>query len=308
MRKKICIILATMIAAVSCQEKVYTDLNVQHEQDNLETKSLKVISYNILEGMKLDAANGYENFIQWVKGQDPDILAIEEANGFTEEKLKEVAKKWGHDHVVTNCGYPGASSFPVALTSRYEIKDVKHLVENVYHGAIWANICGIEVIVLHLYPFSDIRSNIDWDKPSDIDGDGDIDGDDYRIHEIDVYIGETIMKNPLRPNWLMMGDFNSVSPLDRNQYKNKPSYDVHGHVLELYTDLVMSMHNKFCRSLPTIYGGWNEQSSTGKRYDFIYGSDVLSRDLLRADFIHDDFTENNSDHYPIAVELRTYEN
>lgn len=297
-----------MIAAVSCQEKTFSDLNVNHETEELKTNSLKVISYNVLEGMKLDAENNYVQFIDWVKGQNPDIFAIQEANGFTEEELKNMAKQWGHNYVVTNCEYPGASTYPVALTSKHEIKDIKHIVDNVYHGGIWANICGIEVVTLHLYPFSDIRDNIEWDKPKDIDGDGDIDGDDYRLHEINIYMGETIMKNPLRPNWLMMGDFNSVSPLDKEQYSNNPSYEVHKNILDIYTDLVMCMHNNFCRSLPTTYAGGDGNDANGKRYDFIYGSEVLTRDLLKADIIHDDFTENYSDHYPIAVEIRTYEN
>lgn len=307
MKRNLIIIFTALALTVSCKEKVFTDIDVSYNQEeNTETGSLKIVSYNILEGMKLDAENGYSNFVEWVKAQNPDILALEEANGFNIEKLTPLAEQWGHKYVATNCEYPGASTYPVALTSRYEMKDLRHIVDNVYHGGIHATIEGVEVTVIHLYPFGDIRDNVDWDKHSDIDSDGDIDGDDYRLHEANVYMEETILKEPSKPNWLLMGDFNSVSPLDKEHHTSNFSYAVNERVLEVYTDMLKEMHNEYCHTTPTVYGGWNDSRTDGKRIDFIYGSKALSREILKADIIYDEFTDNYSDHYPVVLEIRTY--
>lgn len=106
----------------------------------------------------------------------------------------------------------------------------------------------------------------------------------------------------------MMGDFNAESPLDKDHHAEKKSYGVHERALDIYTDLVQTMHHEFKRSTPTTWGGWTDDRTDGQRIDFIYGSKSLSRDLLRADLIYDNFTESHSDHYPIIVEFRTYEN
>lgn len=293
--------------AVSCQEEIVTDITVSHD-DNLKADTLRVISYNILEGMKLDAENNYEGFVEWVNKYDPDVLALEEANGLSKEILSKLAEKWGHNYVETNCEYPGASSYPVAITSRYEIEDVQHIVDNVWHGAIFAKIRGVNFVVLHLYPFGDLRNNAEWDKPKDLDNDGDIDGDDYRTHELDVYMGETIKKYPHRQMWLMMGDFNSFSPLDAGHYVTERSYGTHEVALEMYYDLLKEMHREFNRTTPTVYGGWNDSRTDGSRLDFIYGSRATVQEIVRTDVIYDEFTDQHSDHYPVLLDLRVYEN
>lgn len=50
-------------------------------------EKLRVISYNIWNGFEKDASRR-TNFINWVKGQQPDILAMTELVGFT-EKISE---------------------------------------------------------------------------------------------------------------------------------------------------------------------------------------------------------------------------
>src|SRR5690606_3689655 len=46
---------------------------------------IKVISFNILEGMKTDRPNDYDNFVAWVQDHDPDVLALREVNGFRQK-------------------------------------------------------------------------------------------------------------------------------------------------------------------------------------------------------------------------------
>ena len=59
---------------------------------------LKVMTYNVLTGFdwNQDSTRGTE-LIKWVNEQKPDVLALQEMNGFTDERLAIFAKKWGHD-------------------------------------------------------------------------------------------------------------------------------------------------------------------------------------------------------------------
>ena len=52
---------------------------------SVQPETLRFISYNILEGMKLDKAQNFDNFVDWVKEKDPDFMALCECNAFTEE-------------------------------------------------------------------------------------------------------------------------------------------------------------------------------------------------------------------------------
>lgn len=81
-------ILGAAIAALAlltgCKDAVHIEptIDVSAGKD-AEFSKFKVVSYNILEGMKNDKANNYDNFVAWVTEQKPDVLALEECNGFT---------------------------------------------------------------------------------------------------------------------------------------------------------------------------------------------------------------------------------
>ena len=69
-------------------------------------EKLRVISYNIWNGFEHDASRR-ANFIDWIKGQQPDILAITELVGFTEKNLGQLASEYGHKYyaIVKEEGY-----------------------------------------------------------------------------------------------------------------------------------------------------------------------------------------------------------
>ena len=111
--------------------------------------------------------------------------------------------------------------------------------------------------------------------------------------------------------WMMMGDFNSFSPLDKNDLSggNTINYQVHQTILDNgYRDPVREMNINFVRSCPTIYGGWTgpTESYKGSRIDFIYASGEAMRNMLNAQILMDNFTDNYSDHYPVTVTCRIY--
>ena len=93
--------LAMAVCNFSCsddEELPTGDLEL-NSGSSVTTETLKVLSYNVLEGMKLDKANDYNNFVTWVSEQAPDIMAIEETNGFTKEKLTALSAQIGRAHV-----------------------------------------------------------------------------------------------------------------------------------------------------------------------------------------------------------------
>ncbi len=87
-------------------------------------EKLRVVSYNIWNGFENDASRR-TNFINWVKGQQPDILAMTELVGFTEKDLGKLASEYGHKYyaIVKEEGYP------VGISSDEPITVVKKQVE-----------------------------------------------------------------------------------------------------------------------------------------------------------------------------------
>ena len=101
------LIIAAMLALgfSSCGEE-----KPQQEPDSLtttpegglEVETIRLLSYNILEGMKEDKTNNYDNFVAWMNEIDPDIFAIQEANKLTDEILGTLAARFGHQYIQTN--------------------------------------------------------------------------------------------------------------------------------------------------------------------------------------------------------------
>lgn len=243
--------------------------------------TLRLLSYNILEGMKNDKANNFDNFVAWVQDVDPDVFAIQETNNFNQASLEALAARYGHNYAL----YNAKGGYPVSITSKHPIEVVSQMVgSDVYHGGLHVRIKGVNFVVFHLYPFTVGEIN------------GFPNGDAYRVSEVNVYMSNTIGKYPTDLNWFMMGDFNSFSPLDKNDYDNGVvlNYDVHTAVLNSgYQDVIRFRYNYFVAS-----------TTNGNRIDYIYASESMIRNVVNAKTILDDFTKVKSDHYPLVVDYR----
>ena len=180
----------------------------------------------------------------------------------------------------------------MALTSKYPVEVIAKITEGVSHGAIHARIRGVNIVVLHLWPHA-TGSN------------GHIDGNSYRMAEITAFLDGTLKAHPGEVRWLMMGDFNSVSPLDADDLPGGIglNYDVHTKILGSgYHDLMRSYRGYFIPSCPTAaFAGGN-----ATRIDFIYGSSAMLSDMTCVETVRDDFTDTRSDHYPLMTEFRVY--
>jgi exodeoxyribonuclease-3 len=265
--------------------------------EGANTETLRLISYNILEGMKLDKANNFNSFADWIKGYDPDILALQEANGFTQASLEALAARYGHPYVATNI--KAGDNYPVALTSKYPINVRRKITKDVSHGAIFAEIKGVNFVILHLWP------QAYWHVSNPSDGLGDA----YRMQEITIYLDSTLRKYPAEKKWLMMGDFNSKSPVDSISLSGAAAinFSVHRTIMQAgYADALRYYRDVFRRSTPTVYSGWtgDQPGYNGSRIDFIYGTPAILPNVTQAQMIYDDFTDSMSDHYPVMVEFR----
>ena len=245
---------------------------------------VRVISYNILEGMKTDTTPGKQVFVGWVKKQDPDILALQECNKFKQKTLGELARSYGHPYavIVKEKGYP------TGLTSKYPITDVQRVTNNMTHGFIVARVKDFNIVVLHLNPHGYAK----------------------RRAEIDQILA-TIGAAPSQKRWIVMGDFNAVSPLDKNNYSDGQVLAEFQRAPTASTNLIDGKALDFEVQQRILDFGLKDAGKmmdstheiTGKRIDFIYVSQDLAPKVTTARFLWDDFTAAYSDHRPILLEL-----
>jgi exodeoxyribonuclease-3 len=260
----------------------------------ISQKPITYLSYNILEGFKNDSTLK-AGFVSWVKDINPDIAAFQETNKFTQKTLEEFAARYDHHYAVL-CKEPG---YPVALTSKYPIVNVQKVLDNMWHGYIYANVLDYHIFVLHLSPHNQEKRNRE--------------------------IAQIIAHAKLLPSGakiIFSGDFNAVSETDKARYtdtlvrsmqereekeahirnlKNgQIDYDVIGQMKKAgYTDAFHKMNKTFKHSIPTRE--YASETAFGRRIDFVFTSQNLAGKIASADIIHDRYTDYLSDHYPVVV-------
>ena len=268
-------------------------------------EKLRVISYNIWNGFEHDASRR-ANFINWIKGQQPDILAMTELVGFTEKDLGQLASEYGHKYyaIVKEEGYP------VGITSNEPITVVKKQVEGFWHGMLHVKTHGLDMIVTHLSPH-------DWK---------------FRLKEAQM-LTSYIQDNQL-DNCMVMGDFNAYSPFDadwvethaqlienmqkwdaeqetyRNMRDGRFDYSVLSKFLSIgLTDicrLYVPADKRTTFTAAFLYGwqhGDTRLHGIGERLDYILVSPSLVSRCLDARIHNGIETEGISDHYPVSVDL-----
>ena len=292
-------------------------------------KELKVLYWNIQNGMWTGQEDNYCAFVGWVKAQKPDVCIWAEAETIyytgTSERLPredryfiwdEVAPRYGHKYIYVGGHRDG---YPQVITSRYPIENVERIVgdENftVVHGAGWARIkvAGktVNLVSLHTWPqknhFNCKGAASEVIKASAARGEGDM----YRAEEIKWICEHSILTDPQAEDnfWLMAGDFNAVSPRDNWVYgypEGATQLLAHKYILENtpYVDVIWQ------RSQRNFYTTTFEK----KRIDFVYCSPAMYDCVTHAEIVEDDYTEpqrhpevrnfhNPSDHLPVIVQF-----
>lgn len=297
-----------LIAAAACVG-LFSYAGIAYSADKYEEKKeLKIISYNAYWGMKSDKSEGKDKFSEWAKKQDADIIAWQEMNHFTQESLEKFAQSYGHRFAVLLKEPKVAGQeefFPTALTSKYPIVNTTKQLDNLWHGALYADIGKHHFVVTHLNPF--------WTSK--------------RIDEMELILDSIKYSKDPQGKWIITGDLNSLSPLDKGDYdeqkmaanlsekeKERPilknlvngklDYTVQTDILARgYIDVLREKNPKtFIPTAPTkIY---YDQSSIPLRYDYIYVSASMKNDIIDVKVLKDDFTDQYSDHYPVQLIIK----
>lgn len=268
--------------------------------------NLRVISYNIWNGFEKDISRR-ANFIAWVEGQRPDILAMTELVGFTEEDLGKLAAEYGHPYyaIVKEEGYP------VGVTSNKPIDVVKRQVEGFWHGMLHVKTHGLDIIVTHLSPF-------EWT---------------FRLKEaqrLTAYIRDNRLDS-----CMIMGDFNAYTPSDadwvethaplirnmqewdagqatyRNMRDGRFDYSVLSEFLSTGLTDVCRMYvpaDKRTTFPSAFLYGWHHGDTRlhglGERLDYILVSPSLVSRCMGAAIHNGIEAEGISDHYPVSIDLK----
>ena len=191
--------------------------------------NLRVMYWNIQNGMWSDQGNSYDNFVEYVKSQNPDICVWCEAQSIyitgTADKCAvedrylvdgwaELAARYGHSYVFVG-GH--RDNFPQVITSKYPIEGIDRITGNletktpeqtdtiVSHGAGWARIRfkrkELNVVTLHTWPqaYSFYASKEEREASKAAHG-----GDAFRAVEMEYILKHTIgrSKKPLKEYWM----------------------------------------------------------------------------------------------------------
>jgi Endonuclease/Exonuclease/phosphatase family. len=96
-------------------------------------ETLKIVSYNVLYGLKKDSVN-IDRFVNFAQDWKPDVIALEEMNGYTQKTLEQLGQRIGHDYVLQS----KEDGFPVAIASKYPLVNFRKVTENMWHSYIYA--------------------------------------------------------------------------------------------------------------------------------------------------------------------------
>lgn len=284
-------------------------------QATAQGTSLTILNYNALHGFSGDSTL-MEEYVSWVRDKAPDIVLYEEMNGFTQNDVGLLAERYGHPYaVIMNREFGVPVTHPLAITSRYPILNVKRVMDNMWHGYLYAYIEGIHVFVTHLAPFT-LKD---------------------RQKDVEKILAQAALI-PKSEKIIIAGDFNALSPADsthygskllasmkriegrlepksglpivrgRTIYRNnlnhgKVDYAVIGRMMEEgYYDSFYLVNKEFKNSVPTR--AHQGKRSILRRIDYVWVNDALAKHVVLADVVHDKTTDHLSDHYPVIVKLK----
>ncbi|MCX8239315.1 MAG: endonuclease/exonuclease/phosphatase family protein [Akkermansiaceae bacterium] len=259
-----------------------------------EADELKVLTHNVWYGFTQGKPERHQDFRDWVKAQTPDIVALQELNGYNEEKLKADAASWGHEYFVLL----KTNGFPTGITSNKPITKITRQLDGFHHGLLKATTHGHPVYVIHLHP-----SN--WKT---------------RIQEINTIVKLT------EKNAIILGDFNTFSKRDKPVYdsgqlvpffsnrdkamgeKNLKEGALDYEVISKiefagFVDIVDKLRKSFGGTFPTKLRA-HENHGDHRRLDYIFVSKEMAKKCTSASVIDNQITQMLSDHLPLVATFR----
>ena len=264
-----------------------------------ERKSVRVLTYNAWYGFT-KKADRKPRWLRYVRSLQSDIVALQELNRYTEEKLAADGKFWGHKH----SALLKRDGFPTGITSRYPIENIRRVNEGYHHGMLTCKTGGIQVYVIHLHPGH-------WE---------------IRHQEIDLLL-KTVASHQASEPVLLIGDFNTFSVRDQAHYEQNPDMipffrrlDIrwksnrnlrndrldYSHLQKIeragYQDIIADRRERFLGTFPTKLR-LDEDNGPSRRLDYIFANKVLTEKCIKARYLINSKTDILSDHYPAISEF-----
>ncbi|MEM9328353.1 MAG: endonuclease/exonuclease/phosphatase family protein [Bacteroidota bacterium] len=267
--------------------------------------AIKVMTYNIWNGFDWGKDTlRHDQTVDWIAGQAPDVVALQELCGYSLDRLVADAATWGHSHVQLL----KTEGYPTALTSREPITLIEKNVEDFWHGLIHAETYGIEFYVVHL-------------SPADVD---------FRMKEASQIVDR--VRGREGP-FIILGDFNCHSPIDAQAMERKTAlrerrqpkedathnnlrlgefdYSVMSQFLALPAlDLALGREDLtqcFTFPAPVLVGLYDHTPQSiienRVRIDYILASPELSKRCQLVEIFNGGVNDRLSDHYPVMAEF-----
>ena len=293
-----------------------------------QEQTLRLMNWNIQNGMWDGQNDNYDRFVEFVKKYDPDVCVWCEAQTIyktdTDQAMAkedrylvshwgELAARYGHKYW---CVGGHRDNYPQVITSKYPINVVAKIVGNentiVSHGAGWATIevNGKTVNIVSLHTWPQAYAYKAEDREASIAEQG---GDKYRAMEMQYICEHTIGQFPDAADqlWMMMGDFNSRSRVDNDKYgyaEDDAKFLVHDYI-KANTPYIDVIKEKYPDQFKPTTG------SRTSRIDYVYCTKPLYDRITFADVIWDEYTTpvrdpqklsnfwRPSDHLPILVDF-----
>ena len=294
-----------------------------------EDKTLRLINWNIQNGMWDGQNDNYDRFVNFVKAQDPDVCVWCEAQSiwktdsdqamaaedrYLVHNWGELAARYGHKYWAVG-GH--RDNYPQVITSKYPINVVSKILGDesdviVAHGAGWFTIevngKTLNIVSLHTWPHAYAYRAEDKEASKAEQG-----GDKYRAREIQYICEHTIgtVEGAENQLWMMMGDFNSRSRVDNDKYgyaEDDPKFLVHDYI-RANTPYIDVIKEKYPNEFKPTTG------SKTSRIDYVYCSKPLYDRITYADVVWDEYTTpvrdpqklsnfwRPSDHMPIIIDF-----
>ena len=303
-------------------------------------ETLRVLYWNIQNGMWAGQPEKYESFVEWIRSQDPDICIFAEAaqiyydgtntqmpneDRYLPAHWGELCARWGHDyHVVTprrpsTASYNfGLTNYPQAVTSRYPIDSIYivkgHKPDSVvvnYSGWYQVRVEGVKkpvnIVTVHL---KNARYGYNVPIERRQESADNYEGEQHRVKEVTCILDHTVRKtkNPDKELWIMAGDFNSYSGKDNYIYKWN---DVDK---AFQTQDYMTLQSPFFDLVSEYYPDVFMPTCGNLRIDYMYVSKPVLRACTNVIAQPDSYTKRvnsgvdkfytPSDHYPIIAEFK----
>lgn len=252
---------------------------------------MKIISYNILNGAPATTAE----LAQFVRGEDPDLLCIQEANGWDADgwrPAREFAADVGLPHIA-----PGKSNTPYNLItfSRFPLLETQVVTAGLWHSAVRVRVSApggtLDAWSVHLDPRAE----------------------DRRVAEAGLLL------SALDPatDTVLMGDFNSLSPVDVHPSdlaarlrakgiskfgEREPRHDVMGAFAD--AGLVDTAHalGSAAWSVPTP-ANTDVFHADRLRLDYLLADAGAAARVTSVEVARTHLTDRISDHYPLVIAL-----